>query len=311
MESTELYLLAEIENILGKSHKKSKSNYAFHCPFCNHPKPKLEVNVKTDDRGNNPFNCWVCGTRGRKLKSLLQLLRTPKDVALGVLKYVRKGESYEETNTELVQLPKENRPLLTASLESILAAKARHYLNKRGITDLDIRKYNIGYAVEGVYADRIIIPSYNEFGQLNYFVTRTLVEAFQKYKMPEAGASDIVFFESNINWNLPITLCEGVFDAIAIKRNAVPLLGKFMQPALKKKLLQSSVQDIYIALDPDAKKEAYKLSEELTRMGKTVQMIDIQEGDPSSIGFKNFRLKYRESKTVDTKTLLEYKLSTI
>lgn len=310
-ENTELYLLAELENVLGKSHKKSKTNYAFHCPFCNHPKPKLEVNIRTDEKGQNPFNCWVCGTRGRKVKSLLQLLKVPKDTALGILKYVKKGESYEETGKALVELPKEYKPLLSASEESILARKAKTYLNQRGITDTDIRRYNIGYAIEGEYQDRILIPSYNEFGQLNYFISRTLVEAFQRYKLPEVGTSDIIFFESLINWNLPITLCEGVFDAMAIKRNAIPLLGKFLQPALQKKLLQSPVQDVYIALDPDAIKEAYKLSESLTRLGKRVHLIKLEEGDPSKVGFQKFLTYYNQSKEFDTKTLLEYKLAAI
>jgi DNA primase len=311
MESTELYLLAELENVLGRSLKKSKTNYAFHCPFCNHPKPKLEINIKTNEKGENPFNCWVCGTRGRKVKSLLQLLKTPKDVALGVLKYIKKGESYEEVGQSLVELPKETQHLLTATTTSILANKAKKYLNNRGITDLDIRNYNIGYTVDGIYGDRIIIPSYNEFGQLNYFISRTVVEAFQKYKMPEIGTSDIIFFESRINWNLPITLCEGVFDAMAIKRNAIPLLGKFLQPALKKKLLQSPVQDIYIALDPDALKQAYQLSESLTKLGKNVYLIKLDQGDPSEIGFEGFLEYYNNSKELDTKTLLEYKLATI
>lgn len=311
MENTELYLLAELENVLGKSVKKSRTNYAFHCPFCNHPKPKLEVNVKTDDKGQNPFNCWVCGTRGRKVKTLLQLLKVPKETALNVLRYVKKGESYEEVGTSLVELPKEYQPLLSASAESILANKARTYLNRRGVTDADIRKYNIGYAIEGEYQDRIIIPSYNELGQLNYFISRTLVEAFQRYKLPEVGTSDIIFFESLINWNLPVTLCEGVFDAMAIKRNAIPLLGKFVQPALQKKLLQSKVQDVYIALDPDAIKQAYRLSESLTRLGKKVHLVKLDQGDPSEIGFTKFLEYYKESKEFDTKTLLEYKLASI
>jgi hypothetical protein len=37
---------------------------------------------------------------------------------------------------------------------------------------------------------------------------------------------NIIGFENMINWNVPIVLCEGAFDAIAIKRNAIPLFGK-------------------------------------------------------------------------------------
>ena len=44
------FLLGSIENILGKSHKRARDNHAFHCPFCNHRKPKLEINMHTTER---------------------------------------------------------------------------------------------------------------------------------------------------------------------------------------------------------------------------------------------------------------------
>ena len=36
----------------------------------------------------------------------------------------------------------------------------------------DILKHNIGYCDEGKYSNRIIIPSYDSDGQLNFFVGR-------------------------------------------------------------------------------------------------------------------------------------------
>ena len=55
-----------------------------------------------------------------------------------------------------------------------------------------------------------------------------------------------------INWSQPIILCEGAFDAIAIKRNAIPLFGKIIQPVLQRKIIEKRVRDIYICLDADA-----------------------------------------------------------
>ena len=40
------------------------------------------------------------------------------------------------------------------------------------------------------------------------------------YKNPEAS-KNIIFFENLINWNAPIILCEGVFDAMAIRTSGV------------------------------------------------------------------------------------------
>ena len=56
-----------------------------------------------------------------------------------------------------------------------------------------------------------------------------------KYKNPPMS-KDTVGFELFINWNEPIVLCEGVFDAIAIRNNAIPLLGKFLSKTLLKKI---------------------------------------------------------------------------
>ena len=45
------FLLGSIENLLGKSHKRARDNHAFHCPFCNHHKPKLEIKMSTNEQG--------------------------------------------------------------------------------------------------------------------------------------------------------------------------------------------------------------------------------------------------------------------
>ena len=42
------FLLGSIENLLGKSHKRARDNYAFNCPFCNHRKPnniRFQINL--------------------------------------------------------------------------------------------------------------------------------------------------------------------------------------------------------------------------------------------------------------------------
>ena len=91
------FLLGSIENLLGKSHKRARANHAFHCPFCNHRKPKLEINMATNEKGHNPWECWVCQTKGRTIRSLLKQLNTPKDQAALILKYLPKGSEIEYT----------------------------------------------------------------------------------------------------------------------------------------------------------------------------------------------------------------------
>ena len=301
------FLLGSIENILGKSHKRARDNYAFHCPFCNHRKPKLEINMATNEEGNNPWECWVCQTRGRTIRSLLKQLKTPRETAAEVLKYLPKGTFIEYKGLSIVELPKEFQPLYEASTVSVVANIVRKYLYERGLTDNDFIKYGIGYCTTGNYGGRVIIPSYSESGQLNFFVARTYDGNYFKYKNPEAS-KDIIFFESLINWNQPIILCEGVFDAIAIRRNAIPILGKSISTSLYKKIITSPLKDVYVALDNDAKDRALEIAEQLLNQGKRVFMINMKDKDPSEMGFRAFTEHIQTAEELDLSGIMLHKL---
>ena len=150
---------------------------------------------------------------------------------------------------------------------------------------LDILKYRIGYCEQGEYSGKIIIPSYDDVGQLNYFVSRAFYRADkQKHKNPKIS-KDIIGFDLTINWSQPIVLCEGAFDAIAVKRNAIPLFGKIIQPALQKKIIEKRVRDIYICLDADALKNAVQIAERFMAEGLNVYFIKLQDADASELGF--------------------------
>ena len=301
------FLLGSIENILGKSHKKARDNYAFHCPFCNHRKPKLEINMATNEEGKNFWECWVCQTRGRTIRSLLFQLKTPKEQAAEILKYLPKGSYVEYKGLSIIELPKEYQPLYSASQTSVVANLVKKYLYERGLSDNDFIKYGIGYATTGEYGGRVIVPSYSGSNQLNFFVARAYDGNYYKYKNPEAS-KDIIFFENLINWSQPIILCEGVFDAIAIKRNAIPLLGKSVSTSLYKKIITSPLQDIYVALDTDARDRALQIAEKFLNEGKRVFLIDLPDKDPSQMGFIPFTILIQQAIELDLSGLMLNKL---
>jgi DNA primase len=301
------FLLGSIENLLGKSHKKARGNHAFHCPFCNHRKPKLEINMATNENGKNPWECWVCETKGTTIRSLLYQLKVPKAQSAEILKYLPKGAQIEYKGISILKIPDEYQLLSSASETSVIANSVKKYLYERGLSDNDFIKYQIGYCTTGDYGGRIIIPSYSESNQLNFFIARTYDGNYYKYKNPEAS-KDIVFFENLINWNAPIILCEGVFDAMAIRRNAIPLLGKNMAPALYKKILVSSTSDIYVALDSDARNRALQISEKLLNQGKRVYLVEMKEKDPSEMGFTSFTKHIQSAQELDLSSLMVHKL---
>ena len=106
-----------------------------------------------------------------------------------------------------------------------------------------------------------------------------------KYKNPRVS-KDVVGFESMIDWNQPVILCEGVFDAIAIKRNAIPLFGKTLPPKLLKRLVQHKVKKLYLILDSDAQKDSMKIVNKLKSYQIDVNMIVLKDKDPSELGFE-------------------------
>jgi DNA primase len=301
------FLLGSVENLLGKSHKRARDNYAFHCPFCNHRKPKLEINMATNEQGHNPWECWVCQTKGRSIRSLVRQLKTPKSIADSILKYIPRGSQIDYQPLSIVELPKEYQPLYSASTTSVIAKLVRNYLYERGLTDNDFIKYGIGYCTTGDYGGRVVIPSYTSSGTLNFYVARTYDGNYFKYKNPEAS-KDIIFFENLINWNAPIILCEGVFDAIAIRRNAIPILGKSVSNELYKKIITSNVQDIYIALDTDARDKAIQIAEKFLNQGKRVFLVDLPDKDPSEMGFTAFTNFIQQAEELDLTKMMLHKL---
>jgi DNA primase len=121
--------------------------------------------------------------------------------------------------------------------------------------------------------------------------------AFRKYDSPSCDKNNIIGFEALINWSLPIILVEGSFDAIAVRRNAIPLFGKRIPNALMKKLVESSVKTIYIALDNDAQKDALNHAQTLLDYGKEIYFVDMKDKDPNEMGFEQFtKLLHKSTK---------------
>jgi len=310
MDNTALLLL--VESVLGKGKSTSKGNYAFKCPFCTHHKNKMEISLRTTAKRENFWHCWVCGAKGKTILTLFKKIKAPQDkiAELNILIVPSKKEEHIDIST--LELPKEFISLSNEVENKIAQIEAKHalkFLKKRGITQDDIIKYNIGFCKEGKYEYRIIIPSYDSLGKLNYFIARDYKEpSLRKYKNPPASAKDVIGWELYINWDAPIILVEGIFDALTIKRNVIPLFGKVLHDKLMKKLVESSVNRIYIALDADARKDALKQAEQLMSYGKEVYLVEMEGKDANEIGFEQFLNTLEQTTPLNLQSLIEKKL---
>ena len=297
-----------VNNALGQGKRTARGNQAYTCPFCNHHKPKLEVNFTENSEGKNPWACWACGKKGQTIRSLFKQSQQSPEFISQLKPLVKTGGVYEKSHDiNIVELPSEFKQFD----DTLISRHALNYLRKRNITQNDIDKYGMGFCEYGQYAKMIVIPSYSDNGNLNYFTARSFEkEPYIKYRNPEASR-DIIPFEMFVNWDLPIILCEGPFDAIAIKRNAIPLFGKNIQPALMKKIVTSKVQKIYIALDNDALKKALEFCELLLNEGKEVYLVKLEGKDPSDMGFEHFTKLIQKTTPLTNYKLMESKLQLI
>ena len=282
----ELLVLGLLETVLGKGKgSKTTMDYAFYCPVCKHHNPKLIVNVKSGQ-----YNCWTChpATKGKTPVSLFKKIDAPLDRIVEMKSYFEGDNTKIDTlKHDKVTLPKE----FISLSEQDTSLEYRHaisYLKKRSITLNDILKYNIGYCKTGRYRNRIIVPSYDRKGDINYFIARSFEsDPGRKYDAPSCNKNQLIGLEYFINWSIPVILCEGMFDAIAIRRNAIPLFGKTIPESLMIKLVTSEVKTVYLALDKDAFKQAIDHAQSLINLGKEVYLIELEGKDPSELGFND------------------------
>ena len=299
-----IVVITILDTTLGVGSSLKGNEQQHHCPFCHHHKKKLQVNLDTQQ-----WHCWVCNSKGRSISSLLRKLNVDKKDLDRLHKIYGDEPTYSPTDEYVIklQLPKEFKQLHFKPSGSFnpVYNKAIHYLLQRGIKESEIVKYNIGYCEEGLYNGRIIIPSYDGSGELNYFIARSFYEdETMKYKNPPVNR-DVIVFENQINWNEPITLVEGAFDAFSVKRNVIPLLGKFLLSKLKNKIFEKGVKEITIMLDADAIEDSTKHTDYFMKNGIKVKNIIPSGKDAGELGYEkvNNLIKSAEETGWDTNIL--------
>jgi DNA primase len=295
-------LLDKVLNSKGRSlHKQNE--YMWWSPFVQHHKPKLQVNIET-----GKWHCWVSNQGGHNLFQLLKQVGADRSLFKELSEIV--GSTFysserKKEDIKVLLLPKEMKYF--DERDSVFKRHALRFLYSRGITDIDIIRYSMGYCTEGIYQNRIIVPSYDSDGKLNYFIGRDFYKGGMKYKNPSIS-KDIIGFDLYVNWNEPIILCEGVFDAIAIKNNSIPLFGKTILPKLYKKIIEKQVRHIVISLDDDAFKDSLQMTNQFMDMGINVSFVKLKGKDPSEIGYENMVTELFNSQRVDFKELMRMKL---
>jgi hypothetical protein len=181
---------------------------------------------------------------------------------------------------------------------SVSEAPYLRYLTGRGLTEGTIRLYRMGYADSGEFSGRVIVPSFDSVGMVNFWSARTIWKDVRPtYKLPEAN-KNVVSNEHMVNWTDPVYLVEGIFDEVAIGPQAISLYGKFMQPLLAQRLVERRPPVVYVCLDSDARTEAMGLVERLVGYDINCALVDLPGKDPGSMEFDRIRQAAESSRPI-------------
>jgi len=302
MEDVTDKILTLLESFLGEWGKSSGGWHSFNCPCCAEEdmverdgKYNLEVMVDPESSGGGGYHCWKCGDYNGMKGRLINLFKkyAPYETTAEFVRTVRDyrdSKKYElnfstpddeiESDGEMT-LPDGFRPVTPDDKD------AYGYLIGRGLNDRIISRHRIGFVGADTkdrnMAHRIVFPSYDMYGALNYWTARDYTgKNKQKSKNPKQSKHDIVFNEYLINWYEPVTLVEGPFDHV-VTPNSIPLLGKVMKndSAVYKALTERCRSTVRIFLDDDARRDAVAIYKMLSCGGMSDRLYIV---DTASCG---------------------------
>lgn len=334
-------ILDLLESFLGPSIRGFDDNLQaqFDCPACaidkglygGDGKHNLEVNVR-----HGVFKCWACSQTNNMSGSIYKLIRTYGNKQLleaykNEIYTIRQSKLYdlnlhngdfktEEESDFLddagVSLPLSYKPIDYTSKN--IPRQVISYLQNRGIPEFIVKRFRLGYTTnqdpDYQVRNRIIIPSYDRFGELNYWTGRDFTGKRKlKYYNHKAERMHLVFNENLVNFDGDVNLVEGPFDHLVVP-NSIPLLSKVLEPdyALYIALYKRCNAHINIILDDDAKSDAVKLYKLLNtgRLYGRIRIVPFNNTtdvkfDPSKVyevyGQKGIRLLLKRARQLTLK----------
>lgn len=272
----------EYQSIIYKIFNGDVKNYLeneqiqINCPRCqkrdNLAQPDGRYNLEINSK-KRVFKCWKCdnpkfyGSLGKLIKLYGNLIDYELYKSYGGLDYFYDidGEEIDYDIEVEISLPKEYIPFSKMDIDNPSHVQAYMYMvNERKISLDTLKKFKVGFCLDGDYANRIIIPSFNPDMTINYFVARSYTKSKLPYKNPDVKKDFIIFNDGLINWDSTIYIVEGVFEMFRLY-NAIPQLGKEISKKLIYKLKRKK-PNVIVLFDPDANHNAITTVSELKQL---------------------------------------------
>ena len=181
-----------VEAAFGRTSVSSDGiNCAVSCPACNeNKKSKLKLVIRLDD---GRYQCWVCGIKGGNIAYLASKYRKNADALFSV--FGKKVKKDQDKIPEQLQLPSESAFLLKDALDPDQKATVR-YIKSRGLNLNDVYRWRMMYSSSRAHRRRVIVPSFDIEGKLNYFISRSIDQDRKpRYVNSKVPKNDIIFNE--------------------------------------------------------------------------------------------------------------------
>jgi hypothetical protein len=326
-----------IEKCFGASQLSNGGlNVSVVCPHCSSKTDNLQKKklvIKTDDF---LVHCWVCGYRSGSLLDLLKRYH-PHFIQEYISKFRQKQKFALASGINLAEkLSNSTKPLelkqVTLPIGFTMLAPNLHknnkqikmawnYLKARNVTETDLWLWKIGITEHRPEKDsgqldyrfRIIIPSFDCEGKLNFFSARKYWDKWNgpKYSNPNNPREEIVFNELNIDWTKELMITEGVFDLVKATENATTLLGSDLDEnyLLFQKIVAHETP-VMLALDNDAKVKTLKLAKKFLEYGISTRKYEIPNkyNDLGQMTKQEVKDSCVNAKNVNLNNLLFWKL---
>jgi hypothetical protein len=253
----------------------------FFCPQCKKSgKRKKKLSIRIED---GVYHCWVCELKGKSLFYLFgqycpALQDSLKDFGYTSGATVRPSTVDQSETKPEAQVP-EGFVLLganTATQDPDIKDTIK-YCFSRGLSLSDLWYFKLGTCAAGRLRRRVIFPSFDQEGKLNYYTARAIDPVDKmKYVNSKVPKSDVIFNEINIDWTRMLTLVEGPFDLTKSPDNSTCLLGSSISKdsALFRQIVRHETP-VILALDYDARKKSHTIAKLLTAYGVDVKTVDV------------------------------------
>lgn len=293
-------------------------NFDVRCPICAPTDPsKKKLSIRTDTSANH---CWVCGFKSRSIAPLIRKYGSQSQLAVfkELFSYVDGRDTLVTGDAEQrqkVELPQDFKLLTQAPDNDPDVRAAWRYIVGRGLSERDAWYYKFGVSSEPKWKRRVIMPSFDASGVLNYFVARAIdKDRKPRYDNPAVDKNPIIFNEINIDWKSRLVLCEGPFDLVKCPDNSTALLGSDLDERheLFNKILIEGTS-VALALDGDMwHTKTPKIVKKLREYDVDVTVVDVRPwGDPGNMSQPEFESALKEARRLSWESTFLDKLSSM